>query len=479
MRLSEPMERSGLFWLPERPEDQLQGDLRISESGEVTLEVNYIYDPRERLMNEPRIGYPPEGSEDRSLNRIVGIVDNDPVTLDECRYVNWRKSYGATGGVSNSIIRADRAFVGVNYDGGEEVAFSNINFSVEGLDEWLSVSGFQVERDSGSGDRSIRYSRPEDIVLNLPDGIQLRFTFAFTSSLSGFTEARITQKAYVSLSSEGLRSFDYYEKLIKKIHNFFRFVTDEIVSIDEITGYSSEITRSDLVDGERYRIPIKMYYQRLPHPETRPEIHWPHMLFRYRDVTDKIEDILTKWLHFHDVFEPAFNLYFASKSGTRMFLESIFLSLAQGLETLHRKNSVGKPEGYYMPEDEFSKLMDDIMQVIPGDRRILIKSKLRFENELSLRKRIKSLIEPFSHYFGNESKQRYFINKFVETRNYLTHYDNKSSPQAASGQDLLDLSRQLEALFQLQILILIGIEHSFIDLMVDKNRTFLRQKLGL
>ena len=37
MRLSEPIEKHGFFWLPEDTENQVPGILRISESGGITL----------------------------------------------------------------------------------------------------------------------------------------------------------------------------------------------------------------------------------------------------------------------------------------------------------------------------------------------------------------------------------------------------------------------------------------------------------
>ena len=66
-------------------------------------------------LNKRRLGYPPNGSEDRSINRVVGIIDNDFISLDKCTYVNWDKKL-LGGGVSTSTIRANFAFIGVNYN---------------------------------------------------------------------------------------------------------------------------------------------------------------------------------------------------------------------------------------------------------------------------------------------------------------------------------------------------------------------------
>ena len=39
MRLAEPIEATGMFWLPEQPDTQLSGVLKISESSEITVDL--------------------------------------------------------------------------------------------------------------------------------------------------------------------------------------------------------------------------------------------------------------------------------------------------------------------------------------------------------------------------------------------------------------------------------------------------------
>ena len=471
MRLSEPIEKHGFFWLPNDAANQVRGVLRISESGEVTLEVSYFYDPNLDTLSKRRLGYPPGKSEDRNINRIVGIIDNDFITLDKCVYVNWNKK--SLGGVSTSTIRANFAFIGVDYNDDRDITCSKLTFSVEGLDEWLSISGFQTESNWEEKSHSIHFRLPKEIELNLPDGIELQFLFSSTHS-PGFTEEHITQKAYISLISQELRPLKDFLDLVFKLHLFLCFAINKIVSLDSVTGYSSEIT-IEIIDGQKQEIPIKIYYQSEPHSETKPKVHPHDMLFRYRDVADQREEILTKWIKNYDISKPSFNLYFSTLSGGQKYLDGKFLSLAQGIETLHRRNS----QETQMPEDEFSNLKDKILKAVPDtEEKKWIKEKLKYANELSLRKRMKQMIEPFKGLFGNLQRRNSFISKVVDTRNYLTHYDSSLENQAASGEDLGKLYMKLEALFQLHFLRLIGIDDNTIKSMVNENYA-LRNKLGL
>ncbi len=477
MRLPEPIEKHGFFWLPDDAENKIPGILRISESGEITVEVSQFSESRFYAFNKRRLGGAPDRlnvtlnrSENR-INRIVGITDNDLITLDKCLYDNWPLDLLAVG-VSTSTIHATRAFIGVNYDEGEEIAFSTLEFSMEGLDEWLSFSGFQTERNWEEGSHSIHFRFPKEIALNLPDGIELKFFFRLTHSL-GFTEGHITQKAYISLKSKKMRSLEYFLDLVFKLHNFLCFAIDKTVSIDSVTGYSKEITQ-EIEYGKTREIPIRIYDQSEPNSETKLRIHPHNMFFGYGNVADQLEEILIKWFENYETSKPAFNLYFASRSGGHKYLEGKFLSLAQGIETLHRRNS----QETQMSEDEFRNLIDTILTAIPDDgQRQWIDEKLKYANELSLRKRIKQMIEPFRDLFGNARKRDSFIGKVVDTRNYLTHYDSSLENKASSGEDLWKLCIKLEALFQLHFLHLIGMDSKFIK-SIANNNDVLRNNLG-
>ena len=249
---------------------------------------------------------------------------------------------------------------------------------------------------------------------------------------------------------------------------------DKTVSLDFLTGYSNEII-GELEEGKKYEIPIRIYYQSRPYSEVKPNVHRHDMLFCYRNVAGRIEGILTKWIENYEIFEAAFNLYFASKSGGHKYLDSKFLSLAQGIETLHRRKSHKKQ----MLEEEFSELVANILKAIPdAEQKRWIKEKLRYANELSLRKRMKLMVKPFECLFGTRKRRQSFFNKVTDTRNYLTHYDRKLADKAASRRGLWKLYKKLEALFQLHFLRLIGMNLESIKSIVNENYA-LRDKLGL
>ena len=83
-------------------------------------------------------------------------------------------------------------------------------------------------------------------------------------------------------------------------------------------------------------------------------------------------------------FEPALNLYFGVTTGGLRFLDAKVLALAQGLESYHRRTS----DETLMDKSVFENLRETLKAQCPEKHRKWLSEKLKYGNELSLRKRI-------------------------------------------------------------------------------------------
>lgn len=194
MRIKEELKKSGYFWLPSDPERKIPGTLIITDGGNIELEVVGLFDESIEGLNKTLNGKD-------EMERIIGHIEKHGlVTLDDCFYKNKNISFG---GISKSSVCVNKALVGVAYDDKEIVLINTFQFSVEGIDEWVQLSGIKVEYQFEKRTASITYSPPEDISLNLNNGMKLLITFSWTlPGLPNTTEAKITQKAYFKLASE-------------------------------------------------------------------------------------------------------------------------------------------------------------------------------------------------------------------------------------------------------------------------------------
>ena len=344
MRVKEPFETTGSFWVADHPEDKLPGVMKILETGRVSVELVGNFGGIRGAFHGLGISSASKAADSEYMTpkRICGkVLNGELVTLEECEYwVPKLRIGGVSGGSSTSVVRPMHTLVGAEYGRQEEVSFSEFSFEVEGLETWLSVSGiegeFSVDEDTGVATGIIRYRKPNDVVVRLPNGDILEFRFIIHSPSSSIpvTDVTIKQTASVYIRTPESRPISYFASLAHRLCNFLSLTLDQNVCIESMTGYLTY----DFDPCESRRMPIRLYGDFAPWTDRKPDIRWYRTLFRYQEVASEIEDVLKKWFESYDKFSPALDLYFASKTQSTVFVEAKILWLAQALETLHSQS---------------------------------------------------------------------------------------------------------------------------------------------
>ena len=459
MRIVDEYVKTGYFWIPGREEKKIPGILTIKDGGDIELEVVGLFDDSIESLNR-----------DDDLKRIVGHVEKDGlVTLDNCFYTNKNHAFG---GISKSKVCVNKVLSGVAYDENEIVTFNTFSFSVDCLDEWIRVTGIKVKHDDENKTAIISYNPQESITYSLDNGMQLEICFAYTLPGSPTTtEAKITQQAYFKLSSKELSPLNEFTEIAYKLTNFLCFAIDTTVALKSLSATSTEIQR-DGVNGKKYSVPIKIYYPSIPYSEKEPNTSWHRMLFTYGTIKSNAQDVLNNWLRAYEIMAPALSLYFSTKNGAQKYLDGKFLALAQGLETYHRRTSDEK----LMDSSEFEALVAQIAENCPEKNIDWLKGRLMHGNEINLGKRLKGIIDPFKDKLGNSKERSKLLRKIVDTRNYLTHYNENLKAKSADGDELWNLCQKMEVIFQLHFLKVIGFSKNEIDSVVE-NSYPLKQKI--
>ena len=368
------------------------------------------------------------------------------------------------------LISARRAFIGVDYGKGSSITFSTFRFSVEGLDEWLSITESQPEYMFEGNNLTINFSPPEKIKICLPEQ-EMELEFDFNLSIpAGFniTETKITQKAHISLKSSELRPLNDFLTIASRITHFLCFAIGKAVSMTSATGYSKEMNEKG------YKIPIEIFFRQNTMSEESFKIDRNEMLLSYGYIQDELQDVIVNWLKSYQKFERTFNLYFAYKAGIHRDSESEFLSLVQSLEAMHRRESQEK----LMPDDEFENIKKNVLGNIPERRRSWMEHRMRYANELSLRKRLKKMIEPFRKFYGSRSESDSFINAVVDVRNQIVHPDTELPKSSSDAKKTIVLCAKLQSLLQLHLLRIIGMDGKNIEKIIKEN-VVLRSNLKL
>ena len=437
MRIKEEFKKLGYFWLPSAPRDRVPGTLSISDGGFIDLEIFGLFNDG---LNSRREAF------NAGLKRIIGHIENNEfVTLDDCSY----KRTEGSGDISKSLIRVNTAFIGAKYDEGEIPCFDSLTFSIEGLDEWIRISGIEVDYQYEERAVTISYQQPATVSFNLGNGMQLSIIFSWRAPKYPIKEARIIQKTYFKLFSQKARKLDEFTSVAHQITTLLCFAMDQTVSLDSMSA-TSESRRENIGDGRTEPIPINIYYSSHPYSKGEPKIYPYPRLFGFIQIQNDVERIINNWIKAYEKINPTFDLYFSTQIG-QSYLTVKFLTLVQGLEAYHHRE----------------KSLEAYRQRKKGDR------------ELYLREKIEDVIKPFKGVIGNEEKRDKLIDEIVNTRNYLTHYNPEKESKAVKDEDLLPLCLKMELLFQLHFLQLIGFSREEIDSLLADSIPIRRRSQSL
>ena len=440
MRIKEEFKKSGYFWLPSAPEKKFPGTLSISDGGIIDLEIVELSESvgSDRLdwgsFDSDALNWEPAFY--NNFKRLVGHIETDEVTLDDCKFKEGFPNRRT--GLSRSLLRVDRAFTGIKYGENEIPCFKILVFSIDGIDEWIGQADIDVEKRVQG--QHISFQHPEPVSFNLPNGMELSITFnQERSGAMSPREDRITQRTYFKLVSQDARELDDFISIVKKVINFLCFAIGDIVCLDNMSatvdGSFQEVLFQNFVRDETRMLPIGIYYFSQFYSKGQPRVGF-NRLFEFEQIQNDAERVINNWIKSYKQYDSAFRLYFLAKMGEQTYLEERFLTLVQGLEAYHQ----------------------------------------RISNNMILKDRLKRIIKPFRDLFGNKEKRERLIKKIVNTRNYLTHHNPSKESKAAKGQDLWVLCEKMETLFQLHFLQLIGFGQEDINSIVDHQ---LKRKLQL
>ena len=450
MRIREEFKKSGYFWLPSAPDKKFPGTLSISDGGIIDLEIVELYE----LVGSDGLNW--ESFDSDALNwepafynnfkRLVGHIETDEVTLDDCKF---KKGFpNRRTGLSRSLLRVDRVFAGIKYGENEIPRFKILIFSVDGINQWIGKSLERINSPNPNNplayQRSIiSFQHPEPVSFNLPNGMELSITF--TQERSGSMsprEEKITQRTYFKLVSQDARELDEFTSIVEKIVTFLCFAMGEIICVDSMEATFEDSTpfpmlRGDLGFDKIGLLPINIFYTSQFHTKDKPRIGF-NRLFEFEQIQNNAESVICNWVDAYEQVTPAFHFYFWTQMEAYPCSEVKFLTLVQGLEAYHRK--------------------------------------MFNENRVKLRNRIEEIIEPFKDIIGTDGERREIITSIMDTRNYWTHYNPELESKVAKGGDLEVLCLKIEALFQLHFLQLIGFSQEEINSIVDHQ---LKRKLQL
>jgi len=462
---------------------QIKGEWYLPANQETKLNGILTYHPQDGIELELFGGFASEWLYlDQDYQEIIlGITNKSKqVTLYGCNVVS---SGGATvnlngeqNGIPTVTYSINQLFIGMNCLSVEELVFDNISAEIFNLNDWLGISGFNIDLNPEKFAKrqiSVHYTLPENIDFQIDPNTKGSFGY----SVNDFTMQRlqknisITQRVqFIVKTSEN----HHVSKLLEYIIGFQNFLT--------MAMYKSPFPLKVLLRSDNFKVEyrdgatqhkvIELFFSsRNLRSDERLKSDF-EMLFNYQIIESDFPNIIQNWFKKYEILAPAFDLVFEQFYSDGLFSVNTFLNLAQAAETFHARMH----DHTKIPKDQYKIMRENILSSTPKEYHPWLKDQFNFGNHLNLHLRLTELIEKYSNsaldkIIGDKEK---FVLNVKYSRNYYTHYSSSSKKHALEGSELFYLSEKLKALLVCAFLIESGINSELLEKLVDrvKNKLF-------
>jgi hypothetical protein len=463
--MNEELKLEGYWCLPNTPENEIFGQftfipgksLAVNLQGELSAPPDF---PRFRpVFSEPSL--------------IIGNETNQgrEVTLYKCQQT------GAIGFVpQKTSFIAKAAFLGVHFNREEDVKFRSISIRFSNLEKWANKRPIETEfLENNFSKLNIHYESPSTVKAVIND-LEVRIVFIGPSvSGVGNNKVSISYETRVEIVFQNEKPFEDCLTIIHRIQNFFGLAMGVPTFPISVRGLSDS-NKTEIINGKSFSIPIDIYYSAASWPEALNESYEYNMLFTLPAIEDNFEVYIRNWIDNFDLLAPSINLYFSVLYNPHSFAEVKFLSLAQAIETYHRRVFGGKYQSdKEYQSDIFMRLVAALPKVTDKDFLRSLKNRIHYGNEYSFRTRVREVVEsvkeelPFAFVQSSKDRQT-FITKVVDTRNYWTHYSTELADKASqSAEERLRLTTSLQLLLEVRFLKELGFDSPTIKNLIQRS----------
>jgi len=457
--LFDDFELKGIWWLPDNPDLQVTGTLKFENKNDISLDLLGAF--REiKALGSGNIFQP---------EIILGISDNGKIcTLFKNIEVQNQLNFP---GIHKSKFRSNYLFIGKHFKNSEEIQFSSLQVNFTNLENWLAISPFSLDIPKDiKGEWKVKHRWPMEFVAKLPElECVIESTHEFKTGGDNITRILWESNAYLKITPNKSKYFDWFWSVIYDLCNFLTLLVDETIYIKRLKAYGDDV---EIAPGKITKETVEIFFAQKKY-NPKENIHPFEMVIPFPRISKDIERVLSLWFAKSQQLRSVYDLFFGIFYNPNMYLQFQFLSLIQAVESFHRVTKGGK----YLDDTAWKPYREKLANAIPTElessHRESLKNRIRYGNEYSLRKRISELLESLDEEILSRLSptKKYFTGIIVDTRNYLTHYDDELKDKALKNADLYWGIQRLKILISILLLKEIGIQETLIfDSMMENNK---------
>jgi hypothetical protein len=450
----------GIWWLPEQPDLQISGTLLFENEKKISLELLGSFHELKTFgagnFFQPEI--------------ILGVTDNGLIcTL--FRNFETRNQLNIPG-IQNSIIESQYLFIGKHFNARNEICFSSLQVNFTNLENWLALTPFSMEIPDKikNGVWKLIHKWPSEFIAKIEKfNSKIESTHEFKTEGDHIRNAIWKSKAYLKITPDKPKHFKWYWSVIYDLCNFLTLLIGATTYITHVKAYGDDI---EINPGQKTKETIELFFTQKK-PGINEGLHPFEMIIPFPRIAEKIDKVISLWFSKSQDFRSVYDLFFGTFYNPGMYLQFQFLSLMQAIESFHRVTKVGK----YLSDEDWKpyreKLANEISVELDSGHRESLKSRIKYGNEYSLRKRLSELLQSIDGKTLSvlSPTNKYFTGIVVDTRHYLTHYDDELKDSSLKGADLYWANQRLRIFLTILLLKEIDIEENVIlESMKENNK---------
>ena len=317
----EELNLEGLFWLDNKPDDQVAGRLTFDSTNGACLDL---------------IGSLHEIEETLGQSRILGIAGGKELTLVDCLRTNASMGFP---GLFREQYRATLVLSGSQITESQPLEFDTVRIKLRHLDSWIWKTGTDVqiipdEQGIGIGEIQVTHKPLEKEVVPTDFG-ELELTFAYGFDPDPFHTTTLTQTALLGAHFSDSRTIEHILETCTTLRNLLTIGVGAPAFFIEATLMCSDLRR-DLGDGRTSPIPIGLYIPVLGDPNKAEvkNIHPSQMLFTFDDIGG-LEGI-ARWVRTATKFKTVVGSLLSHWYLPTIYTDNRFLNIIIAAEALER-----------------------------------------------------------------------------------------------------------------------------------------------
>ena len=441
---------TGHWYLPNYSDKKCYGILKIFYSKISTLEVKGILSKKDdwHIFVNPEF--------------ILGESDEgEKITLFSCS--EYRCSPG------NSYFHINTVFIGTHFDKEDKINFANVFVEYQYLSNWFIKKSTLGIKHFKNGKTKFSHEPQKSKIVNVAKNnlnlqLQIKTNLSGKASLGAGSNFKYKDQTVVQVKQNTKKVIKFRDarEIIILLQDLFSFIIQSPSYPIMILG------ECNFKENSFLNPPIHVYFPLRGELDMEREFDFRSTLFFYREVEDNITDIFKNWFENEEKLKPIYKLYLASLYDHDMYLEYKFLSLVQAIEAYHRITHKGFDK--YINEKKYKNILKELKNKIDdtiedSSFRKALYNRLEYGNEYSLRKRLKELFrENFIEVFKiPEPKVNRFIDKVVNTRNYLVHQDTQLKNKSFHDEEYINTNIILKTLIEVILLKELGFTNKKIE----------------